>query len=158
MSEPDDQLLARLARLLAELDPVPEPVLAAADAAIGTRDRNAELADLVADSTPGQAGGFEPVRHTASATRLLSFDGGGLRIELEVVPEDGTITLLGQVFGVAHPECALESGGGRLRAVWSQPVHLDELGRFLVGGMATGPARLRCRSGSGQVVTSWVTL
>src|SRR5262249_50789363 len=100
---------------------------------------------------------------TGASTRLLSFDGGGLRIELEVVPEDGTLTLLGQVFGTdvfgATPrECALESASGPLRTVQSQPVQLDELGRFLVGGMATGPARLRCHSAAGPVVTSWVTL
>ncbi|MBO0867991.1 MAG: hypothetical protein J2P15_05455 [Micromonosporaceae bacterium] len=153
MTEPGDgELLARLARILAEVEPVPEPVLAAADAAIGTRDPDAELADLIADSTAGRAGGYEPVRHAGTSARLLSFDGGGLRVELEVLPDDGTLTLLGQVFGAAR-ECALESGGGQ-----SRPVELDELGRFLVGGLATGPVRLSCRSATARVVTSWVTL
>jgi hypothetical protein len=154
----DDALLARLRAISAQTDAVPDAVLAAARAAIETRNLDNELATLIADSaatTPDQA--FEAVRRGppgSVAERLLSFEGGGVQVELEVARHGDGLTLMGQVVGVAPGECVLERGTGP-----DETLHLDELGRFLAEGVPAGPARLRCRSTTGRiVVTAWVSL
>ena len=154
----DDALLARLRTIAAETDAVPDAVIAAARAAIETRNLDNELAALIADSaatTPDQT--FEAVRGGlpgSVAERLLSFEGGGVQVELEVARRGDGLTLIGQVIGVVPGECVLERGTGR-----DQTVDLDELGRFLAEGVPAGPARLRCRSSTGRtVVTAWVSL
>jgi hypothetical protein len=145
----DDLLLDRLRRVAAEADAVPENVLAAARAALATRDPDLELARLVADSAEA---GFEPVRSGPVAARLLAFDGGGVRVDLDVEVAGGRTVLIGHLTGA--DACVLERGdGGR------QLVPLDELGRFRVGGVRPGPLRLRCRGPAGRTVTtSWVTV
>jgi hypothetical protein len=153
----DDGMIAELRRIAADVDPVPDPVVAAAHAAIETRDLDRRLAELIADSeatAPDQA--FEPVRQgpDAPATdRLLSFAGGGVGVELEVLGGGGDdLVLMGQVTGAAR--CELERGDGR-----RLPVELDELGRFLVRELRGGPVRLICsRPDGGEVVTGWVNL
>lgn len=147
--EDDDLLIERLRRVAAEADAVPENVLAAARAALATRDPDVELARLVADSAEA---GFEPVRSGPVAARLLAFDGGGVRVDLDVEATAGHTILIGHVSGA--DACVLERGdGGR------QLVPLDELGRFLVSGVRPGPLRLRCRGPAGRTVTtSWVTV
>jgi hypothetical protein len=158
----DDGLMAELRRIAADVDPVPDAVVAAAHAAIETRDvdrRLAELiAELVADSeatAPGQA--FEAVRQgpdSPAADRLLSFAGEGVGVELEVVGGRGDLVLIGQITGAVAGACELERGDGR-----RLPVELDELGRFLVPRQGGGPVRLRCRRPDGRaVVTGWVNL
>ncbi|MGC5020790.1 hypothetical protein [Micromonospora sp. DT47] len=153
----DDDLLARLRSIATEVDPVPDAVREAARAAVGTRDLDGELARLVADSTATTRGlAYEPVRRAADMVgdRLLSFDGGGLRIELEVTGTTEGLTFIGQVIGVGPAECVLEHGDGR-----RESLRLDALGRFVLCGVSPGPVRLRCRSGAGKpVTTSWVNL
>lgn len=152
----DDDLLDRLRGIAGSIDPVPAAVLEAARAAVETRDLDGELAGLVADSADVASGrGFEPVRRGPEPVddRLLSFDGGGVRIEVEVIGDGGGLTVIGQLTGVAD-RLEFEHGNGRRAEV---PV--DELGRFLLGGLLPGPVRLRCRSASGaQVTTSWINL
>jgi hypothetical protein len=156
--EDDDAILARLRTIAAHTDAVPDAVLAAARASIETRDLDSELAALIADSaatTPAQT--FEAVRSGSPAgvaERLLSFEGAGVQVELEVVRGGDGLTLIGQLVGVEPGECVIERAGGR-----AETVHLDELGRFLAEGVPAGPARLRCRSTTGRtVVTAWVSL
>jgi hypothetical protein len=152
----DEALMAELRRIVADADPVPDTVVAAARAAFETRDLDRDLAELVADSAAADAG-FETVRQTPgsqAAGRLLSFDGGGVRVEMEVTRTGDDLTLIGQLDGVAGTSCDLERGGGHRTAI-----ELDELGRFLVTGLPPGPLRLRCRSAGGaEVVTVWITL
>jgi hypothetical protein len=162
MTETDDErLLAALAEVLAEADPPPEWVLFAARAAITTRALDEELAELIGDTelttVDGSAGlAFEAVR-TAAATpegRMLSFDGGGVQIDLEVDRRGRAATLIGQLTGACPDGCTLEYGDGR-----SRPVHLDGLGRFLVTVAGRSPVRLRCRSVSGaRITSSWISL
>jgi hypothetical protein len=62
--------------------------------------------------------------------------------------------VVGQVTGAADRGCVLEQADGRVHEV-----ELDSLGRFLITGVTSGPARLRCRSASGgRVSTHWVWL
>jgi hypothetical protein len=154
----EDADLDDLRRVVRDVDPVPGEVFAAARAAITTRGLDAELAALVADSAAVEAElRFEPVRRApteADDTRLLSFDGGGVRVELEVSGQPDRLAVVGQLFGASHRGCVVEQADGRVHNV-----DLDSLGRFLITGVTSGPARLRCRSEFGShVTTQWVWL
>jgi hypothetical protein len=150
----DDALLARLRHVAAEADPVPEAVLAAARAAILTRNLDSQLANLVADSdTATTELEFEQVR-SAAGGRLLSFEGAGVQVDVEVTGRPGGLSLIGTVTGAGTPDCVLEAADGGRREV-----RLDSLGRFMLDAVPAGPARLRCQTATGAgVITSWVRL
>ena len=148
--------LVNLRRIVRDIDPVPDEVFAAARAAIITRNLDAELAVLIADSAALEDElRFDPVRTAsieAADTRLLSFDGGGVRVELEVSGPADQLTVVGQLVGAADRGCILEQSNGRL-----YDVELDSLGRFVLTGVTSGPARLQCRSAAGgRVRTPWI--
>ncbi|SCL29420.1 hypothetical protein GA0070624_3879 [Micromonospora rhizosphaerae] len=152
----DDDLLARLRSIAAEVDPVPDAVRRAAHVALDTRDLDGQLARLVADSaatSPGLA--YEPVRRADPVDdRFLTFDGSGLRIELEVTGAADGLTLIGQVIGARPGECVLEHGDGR-----RDVLRPDAVGRFVLDRVSPGPIRLRCRSLADEpVTTTWVNL
>ncbi|MEV6633005.1 hypothetical protein AB0M54_19875 [Actinoplanes sp. NPDC051470] len=152
MTSVDDELLADLRRLAALVDPVPQHVREAARAAFLTRDLDAELAELIADSTADAD--FEPVRQ-ATDERLLSFAADGTQVEMTVRAEGAGWTMMGQVFGAGPGTEAVVESDGRA----TTPLDLDDLGRFLVGDLASGPVRLRCDlPGGAKLVTSWVIL
>ena len=145
----DDELVAGLRRLAAEVDPVPDEVRAAAHAAITTRNLDRELAVLVADSAadvdighPDSA--FEQVRTGTAGSqsrRLLSFAGGGAQVDLELSDHGDRLDLVGQFSGASTQGCVLEyASGGPL------VLDVDDLGRFLVSGVRHGPVRARFRS------------
>jgi hypothetical protein len=163
----DDEIIDRLSAALAAIDPVPETVRLASWAAFGTRDLDGELAVLVGDSAadPSGAGtdelegevdvGFEPVRGlgAGASSRILSFAGAGVQIELEVTRHRGRLHLVGQLTGAAPGDCVLE-----LPAAVPYALDVDELGRFMVSRAVRGVFRVRCRSITGTPVhTSWVT-
>jgi hypothetical protein len=152
MHETDDELLTRLGRAVAEVDPVPEEVRRAARAALATRDVDAELVVLVADSALDD---FESVRAgDVPGGRLLSFAGAGIQVDLEVSGTREQVDLIGQVTGDAVHGAVLEYPHGR-----SVALDLDSIGRFLVSGLPGGPVRLRCHSAGGvPVSTSWVAI
>jgi hypothetical protein len=151
MSAADDDLLAGLRRLAALADPVPAHVRAAARAAFETRDLDARLAELIADSAA--EADFEPVRQ-ATDERLLSFAADGTQVELTVRAEGAGWTMMGQIFGPGTRQAAVETGP---RA--GTPLDVDDLGRFVATGLRSGPVRLRCGlPGGGSLVTSWVML
>jgi hypothetical protein len=84
----------------------------------------------------------------------LSFQAADTQVEMTVRAEGAGWTMMGQVFGAGAGAAAVESGG---RSV--TPLALDDLGRFLVTDLASGPVRLRCDlPGGGKLVTSWVIL
>jgi len=157
MTSEDDDLLAELRRVVADADPVPASVLAAADAAIETRHLDALLVLLVADSTRAEhSGEFAAVRGAEADGdgRVLSYEGGDVRIDVVVHQEAATLKLVGQLEGTTNTEILLERADRD-----AERLAVDDLGRFLVAGVAPGPARLRCRTpAGGTVVTEWVTL
>jgi hypothetical protein len=90
---------------------------------------------------------------------LLTFESDHLLIEVRVVREGAGRELVGQVSAsgesslrVVPATLIVEHPGGELS------VQSDEHGRFIVGGVAAGPVRLRCRppQPAPQVVTDWV--
>jgi hypothetical protein len=153
----DDVLMADLRRIAAAVDGPPADVLAAARAAFLTRDLDGELALLVADTRTAEGeAAYEPVRADATPAQgswLLSFEGGGVQVDMEVDEEHGRIRLIGQFSGASGDEYYLESEGER------RPIEVDDLGRFIVDDVRHGPVRLRCRSADGAPVTTvWVTI
>jgi hypothetical protein len=162
----DIELVAELRRVATEIDSVPDQVLAAARAAIITRDLDGELAVLVADSAADDGSesdvtslplAFEPVRtETAEyqGSRMLSFASSGVQVDLEVSERGDRLDLIGQLTGASAEGCVLELATGE-----QYPIDVDGLGRFLVSGVQRGPIRARCRSvAGGQVITAWVTI
>jgi hypothetical protein len=153
-SAPFEDLLDDLSRIARAVDPVPDAVLAAARDAFLSRDLDRELAVLIADSrTAGSA--FEPVRADPEPQGrwLLSFEGGGIQVDMELAEDRGRLRLIGQISGDSGQDHFLESAGGRQR------LEVDPIGRFLINDVAHGPMRLRCQSSCGLPVTTvWVTI
>lgn len=178
-TNPDDRLVNELRAVVAAVDAVPDGVLAAARAAFGTRQLDRQLAELIADS--GRAGGgaaddpddpddpedlagpavaaaFEGVRTWTgdgpANSRLLSFAGGDVQLDLEVSGHGDQLDVIGQFTGADIAECVLEFGSGD-----EVVLEVDNLGRFLLNAVAPGPVRARCRSVDGHpVVTAWVII
>jgi hypothetical protein len=148
----DDLLVADLRRIAAEVDPVPPGVIEAARAAIATRRLDHELAELVADSADADSGlHFEAVRGPGVAeSRLLTFDGGGVQVDVDLAPSGAGLRLIGQ-FTAPVVECAVERGDGT-----AVDVDVDELGRFVADGIPAAPLRLRYRSATGLIRTAWL--
>jgi hypothetical protein len=152
----DDALLAELRRVAAEADGLPAGVLSAARAAITARDLDGELAVLVGDSRMAGDLAYEPVRaaDAAQGVWLLSFEGGGVLVDMEVRDDGGVVRLVGQLSGAAADDCHLETSAGQRRSI-----EVDDLGRFLVYDVPHGPVRLQCRALDGtRVTTAWVTV
>ncbi|MEU7871474.1 hypothetical protein [Dactylosporangium sp. NPDC049140] len=146
--------LAAFRRIAAAVDPPPAHLLPAARAAFLARDLDAEIALLIADSRTHDV--YAAVRSEPAAAPgrwLLSFEGGGIAVELEVEARGGRVRLIGLITGAAAGDCHLESATGR------RGVDLDELGRFLVEDVEHGRVRLHCRAADGaRVTTAWVTV
>jgi hypothetical protein len=150
----DDQLIDELRRVARLADPVPETVRLAAAAAFEFRDPDGALAALVGDSHEAAQLGFATVRSAEAGDRLLSYELGGARVDLEVTATGDGPVLTGQLLNADPDGCEIETGDGdRL------PVPVDEFGRFLLNEVPTGPARLRFRSASGSPIrTPWFVL
>lgn len=148
MTDPDDALEARLRALAVEADPPPEWVRAAARAAFAVRDLDAELAELVADSWADDA---VLTRDSGDVLRMLSFETGDVRIEVDVEPGADGARLHGVVVGLAG-ELTVVHAGGRTA------VPVEDGGRFDVAGIPAGPVRLEGTTVAGvRVATAWVT-
>ncbi|MGH3329375.1 MAG: hypothetical protein ACRDPT_16560 [Streptomycetales bacterium] len=150
MHESDDlTLLAELGAALAEADPVPPEVMEGARASLAWRTVDAELAELVEDST------LTPVRGVRGLgdPRQLTFQAPELTVAVELTERSGGHQLLGQL---AAPQPAhIEVRHPLTHAA----VEADDLGRFSVDRLPTGPLSLECTLRGGQrVVTAWVTI
>lgn len=148
-SDPDERLLDRLRAVLAQVDPVPADVLAAARAAFTMRDLDEELALLVADSESA-LGGLATVRAALTA-RLLSFETPGGGVELELTGAGSRVDLQGQALGSPLTQLTVEHVEG------VEQLDVDSLGSFAAQGLPAGRLRLRWVDASGRrVVTPWV--
>ena len=146
---------AALRALVARLDAPPEHVLAGARMAFTWRTVDAELAELIRDTAADTEAGEPVAVRGAAEGRLLSFEAGGLAIELEAVPAgDGTHHLTGQILPPGTGAVVLERLGGAVEMA------ADVLGRFRAAGVTPGHARLRVRpvASPADVVTPWFTV
>lgn len=142
----DEELGEALRAVLAGADPVPAAELAAASAALGWRDLDAQLATLTADSVSGEA--LVAVR--GGEPRLLSFATGDVAIDLEVATGPGGVSLLGQVVPAAPVRIVVEYPGG------SRDAGADGRGRFGVHGLPDRWLRVRVEGeGQARSHTEW---
>lgn len=147
----DQALLAQLRSTFETIDPVPPDVIGLARASLEWRDPDAALAELVADSLIDAA----MVRTRDSAgPRLLTFQADDLIIEVEVAEEGGRCRLLGQLVPPSRADVAVRWPDGY------REVHADEIGRFTVAGVPSGPVSLSCtrEQAPKAVVTGWVAI
>jgi hypothetical protein len=145
--ESDDEMLARLGRMLDRLDPVPPQVVIEAQALFGLRRLDEELAELVRD-TAEDGSGVLVVRGEGDV-RLISFETGPVTVELQVTERGPARDLVAQITGTTVVGAEVETAAGR-RAV---PIE-DSL--FTVDGVPSGLLRLRLRTSAGRdLVTSW---
>ena len=150
--DPNDELLDDLRNIFRRADPVPPEATEFAQAALGWRRRDADLAELLADSAletnaPLARGG---------EGRWLTFRADDLAIDVEIQTDGDAHTLLGQLAPppfVATVEVQSTDGD----VVGS--AESDELGRFRLSLAAGGHLRLRVlREGAAPVETSWFTV
>ncbi|MEV6850369.1 carboxypeptidase-like regulatory domain-containing protein [Actinoplanes sp. NPDC051411] len=142
----DDELAARLGRLLGEMDPVPDQVVEAAGASLGWRALDTQLARLVAESL-----------ETAGAVRgggvwLLTFEADGLTLEIEVSRSGDRLRIVGQVVPPRSARLRAEQPGTTTEAT------ADELGRFSMPDLPAGPTRFTCTAPGVNITTEWTLL
>jgi hypothetical protein len=150
MSEPTtDPMFATLRNVIDHADPVPQAVVEAARAAYTWRTIDAELAELTADSAMATAG----VR-SASAPRLLTFEGAGVEVEVEVAHTGSTRHLSGQLVPMGPAQITVRWSSG------TRETTADDLGRFAVDRVPAGSVSLAIlRTGADQaIVTSWISI
>lgn len=150
--DPDAGLAARLGELLDRVEPAPDDLARAAKDLWTWRTVDAELADIGFDSLLDAPTGVR----SAGGPRTVTFEGGGLVVDVEVVEDGTTRRLVGQLApaGPARVDVLADAGepaGG---------TDADELGRFALDL----PARrtrlaLRCAVPGGPTVrTAWLVL
>jgi hypothetical protein len=156
-STPDDELLEELRTLLGQADPPPPEVTEFARAALGWRQLDADLAELLADSALEREGAGA-TRSTGTDRRRLTFRAPALSIDLEISAEGDRRYVSGQL---APPSPASTVEVQAVDGSIQSTVEADELGRFRVELGTTGPIRLRVfleGSGEPDVVTSWFSI
>jgi hypothetical protein len=127
-SASDDELMATLAELLRRVDPPPGAVVAAASASLAWLDPDTALARLVEAQEPATVRGAAP--------RLLTFEVGEMSVDVEVTAEGYRVRLVGQVVPTGPATVSVQHRDG------TTDVRADELGRFVVGEVASGLVRL----------------
>ena len=142
----DDNIEAALRAVLAAGDRVPEAALAAAKAAIGWRDLDADLALLTSESGLGLS------HLRGGPPRLLTFRSGQQVIELEVSSAAGATRLIGQLDPPAAADVTIESAQG------SRSARADSRGRFSVVGLSDSWLRVivsRADHPDARTATEW---
>lgn len=143
----DDALVVDLRRVLGAVDPIPEHVRLAARVAIEWTTLEAELAELVHDSSVD-----EPVLAVRGETgpRALTFETPELTIEIEAEPQadapGGLMSLVGQLIPAQAAQISIHHEDGIVST------RSDARGRFAAAGMAPGALHLRCRLADARLV------
>ena len=147
----DTELLVHLGSVAAQADPVPDLVLEMARLAWTTRALDAELLELVEQSTGVPVG----VRSTALQPRVLTFEGGDLLLDLQVERVDGAVRLVGQVmpFPLDGGTVTVEQPDGTVVTA-----DVDDLGGFTADGLGDQLLRVRVELvGQRPFATTWFT-
>jgi hypothetical protein len=146
----DDELVEELRRVVEAVDPVPPQVVAAAQDAIGWRTIDDEIAELLHDSSsePALAG----VR-AEEATRVLSFAGERVSVEVEVAGSGASRTLIGQLVPAVAARIEIR------HAERVTTVATDDRGRFSAADVPAGSVSLRCLlDAQPALVTPWLPI
>jgi hypothetical protein len=153
MDEDHEKLLEELRLLVNLVDPVPAEVTKFADAALGWRRIDAELAELLSDSALESAASAAAIRGGESA-RSVTFRSRDLEIYLEIQTGDGGVIILGQIAPAGHALVEVERDDESKLAATAA----DDLGRFRVELAKAGRVRLRVtRDEQTPVETSWIS-
>jgi hypothetical protein len=157
-----DTLLSELGGLLDRLDPVPPGLIDQGRQIFCWRSIDAELAaelaELSFDSLLDQdlALAVRSGDGSVLGPRMLGFgavvDGEDLSIEVEVSATEGQCTMIGQLEPAGATTIGLQSRDGGVLEV---PV--DDVGRFSIRSVPSGPVRLRIEHGGRLVQTTWVS-
>ena len=157
----DDDLLAALRQAVRERQAVPPEFVEAGQNAFAWRDFDAELARLTydsaedaaraaADSVAAVRSGPASGRAERASVRALTYTSVHLTIELEVTED----SLLGQVVPAQPATIRVQPRTGA-----EATLKADEIGRFSVQPIPSGPFRLHCRTAPGvDAVTGWISL
>jgi hypothetical protein len=119
----EERLLADLARLVRQRDAVPPALVEMARETFTWGTVDTELAELVADSQHSETAAL--VRSPAASARLLAFAAGGLRLDLEVLADVSSRSLVGELDPASSARITVEHPAGSLTE------ESDELGRFV---------------------------
>ena len=153
-----DALLVALGGLLDRLDPVPPELIDQGRQIFCWRSVDAELAELSFDSLLDHdfALAVRSGDGSVLGPRMLAFgavvDGDDLSIEVELSVIDGRPTLIGQLEPAGATTIGVQACDGKIVEV---PV--DDVGRFSVRPVPSGPVRLRIERGGRLVQTTWVS-
>lgn len=141
----EEEIFAELKQVIADADPVPPEVLAAAVGSKAWRRVDEELAELIYDSVVDA----ELVRSDRGG-RQLTFSGPELTVEVEV----GPLSLDGQLVPPQPGAVEVRHRGG------SRTVAADHLGHFRLDEVPHGPVSLKCQTdvGGAPTITSWVVI
>lgn len=151
----DEQIERELREAAQFLDPVPPHLIAAAIGAFAWRTIDADLAELVYDTLAEPAAA---VRGAAvpgvGQPRLLTFQTTSLTVELEVLDQGESRSLVGRVSPAGPVELQIGRSGSTVT------VSTDTLGRFALADLSPGPTRLRLQPAGkvAAVVTDWFSL
>jgi len=149
-ADPDNELIEELRAVLRRTDPVPAEVTDFANAALGWRRLDAQLAELLEDSALESESAA--LARGAAGLRALTFRSDELAIDVEVQPG----MMLGQLApppAGATIELQLENGDV------AATTESDSLGRFRFALAGDGRFRLRIlRRGASAVETSWFSI
>ena len=148
----EDDVAAALRALLATVDRVPESALRAANAAIGWRDLDADLARLTAES------GLELTHLRGGQPRLLTFRSGPGIIELEVSSVGGVARLLGQLDPPREAAVTIELAAADESAAETRTTQADSHGRFSVADLSAAWMRVVVApvgEGDERMATEW---
>lgn len=150
--ERDEEILADLRRLAAEVDPVPWEVTSYARAALGWRRLEADLAELHSDSVLRPTPAF--ARSGEARARSVTFRADGLDIDLSIQDDDGRLVLLGQLSPPGPARIEVQRDDSSVAAA----ADADTLGRFRVELDDGGRVRLRIVRDAQirPVETSWI--
>ena len=148
-----EELLAELRRLVGRVDPVPVEATAFAQAALGWRRIDAELAELLVDSAL-ESEALALTRSGVARARSVTFRAPDLEIALEIQDTERGVLLVGQLAPPAPAAVEVQRDDSSLAA----SAEADSLGRFRVELAGGGRIRLlvRRQPPAALVETSWI--
>jgi len=149
----DDLKLLGELRDAGRLDPVPFEAIVAARSSLAWRTLDAELAELAYDSLLDD-NVLAGIRSADAPPRLVSFECAALSVEIETASTGSGRCLVGQLMPPQAAALDVQHAAGTISAT------ADELGRFTIEDVPTGPVRVRVRpaDGKGAVTTDWIVL